>query len=59
MSKLTLSDIMMSGYKVFTGELDTKEKKVSELLERTHKKQAELIKLQDVNQESLRMVVKL
>lgn len=59
MEKLTLSQILIKDAKLQVLKLSNTDPLVSKLINETKKKQQELLKLKQVNQEDLRMVVQL
>jgi hypothetical protein len=57
MDKLQISEILVKGAKLEAVKLN--EKNVAQLIDETKQKQAEVLKLKEVDQESLKMVVQL
>ncbi len=58
MEKITLSQILIKGAKLQVEKLSVNTS-ISKLIDDTRKKQEEVLKLKEINQENLRMVVQL
>lgn len=59
MVKLTLSSILVKNAELKSHSINAEDKKASEFIQETKRKQEEILKLKEVNQENLRMVVQL
>ena len=59
MEKLEVSQILVSGAELSAEKLNEKNQTVTKLIDETKQKQAEILKLKEVDQERLRMVVQL
>ena len=58
MEKITLSQILIKGAKLQVEKLSVNPS-IAKLIDDTKKKQEEILKLKEINQENLRMVVQL
>ena len=58
MEKITLSQILIKGAKLQVEKLNVNPS-IAKLIDDTRKKQEEVLKLKEINQENLRMVVQL
>ena len=59
MAKIEISHILVRDAKLSADKLNDKSQAVAKLIDETKKKQAEVLKLKEVDQERLRMVVQL
>jgi hypothetical protein len=59
MSKLQVSQILVKDAKLTVVKLEQSDTNVTKLIEETKQKQAEVLKLKEVDQDRLRMVVQL
>jgi hypothetical protein len=59
MEKITLSQILIKDAKLEVQKLSNTDPLVSKLINETKRRQEEVLKLKEVNQENLRMVVQL
>jgi len=59
MKKLQITDILTEGAVLVAKELNAGDKEVQRLIEETKQKQAEVLKLGQIDQERLRLVVQL
>ncbi len=59
MVKLTLSQILIKGAKLQVEKLSYNNPSIVKLIDDTKKRQEEVLKLKEINQENLRMVVQL
>ena len=59
MEKITLSHLLIKGAKLQVEKLSGKNPSIAKLIDETRKKQEEVLKLKEINQENLRMVVQL
>ncbi len=59
MAKLEISHILVRDAKLSADKLNDKSQAVAKLIDETKQKQAEVLKLKEVDQERLRMVVQL
>ncbi|OBQ14485.1 MAG: hypothetical protein AN482_01850 [Anabaena sp. LE011-02] len=59
MEKLTLAQILIKDATLQVLKLSNTDPSVSKLIDETRKKQEEILKLKEINQENLRMVVQL
>ncbi|MGV8135462.1 MAG: hypothetical protein AB2L20_09630 [Mangrovibacterium sp.] len=59
MKKSLLSQILISGTELSATKLDKNDQRVIKFIKNTKKKQEEVLKLKNIDQESLQMVVQL
>lgn len=59
MEKLQLSQILVHGKQLFASKLDDKDEKVVNFIRETKKKQEEVLKLKNIDQDKLKMIIQL
>lgn len=59
MERLTLSHVLVKDAKIEVKAISKSNEEVSKYIDETRKKQEEILKLKEINQESLKMVVQL
>ena len=59
MERLTLSHVLVKDAKIEVKTISKSNEAVSKYIDETRKKQQEILKLKEINQESLKMVVQL